>query len=327
MLEISKVITDSSLPSATVKNRKILYFKGFPVLLLLAEFEKGSPGGSLKGSSYRNHVKYYELSPLCMMFQIETGLRVGEVVAVKFSDIETPNYIHIQRMLRRDEKRVVEHTKTDYGDRPVPLTPFAKELVEEARRRQKELNVSSEYIFSTDGNPISAYCIQELYCKYCKRLGMGTEGHPKCKNSHTARRTYISALIDGGVNLNTIRLAVGHASEKTTLRNYTFDRATEKEKLEKIEAARSRLSPEKADNKPGAPREQKLTRSRLSPHKNRHTNTCRNTSIPPCVCMSVFARLVAYAQKNTDPMALTSTKSVLSCAFRGSKKSLKRKHR
>ena len=59
------------------------------------------------------------------------------------------------------------------------------------------------------------------------------------KSSHKARKTYISCLIDGRVNINTVREMVGHADEKTTLRNYVFDRSTDAEKLHKIEAALS----------------------------------------------------------------------------------------
>ncbi len=92
-------------------------------------------------------------------------------------------------------------------------------------------------IFSMDGKPISEYSVQELYRKYCRKLGIWNEEHQKYKNSHAARRTFISALIDEGVNINTVRQTAGHASEKTTLKNYTFDRASESEKIRKFEAA------------------------------------------------------------------------------------------
>ena len=186
---------------------------------------------------FRNRVKYYELAPLCMLFQMQTGLRIGEAVVVKFSDIETPDYIHIQRMMRRDEHKIVEHTKTECGDRYILLTSTAKEIVETARKHQERMGVSSEFIFSLTDQPISCYSIQELYRKYSRRLGICTEVQPRGKPSHTARRTYISALIDEGVNLNTVRQAAGHASEKTTLKNYTFDRATDLENRKKFEAA------------------------------------------------------------------------------------------
>ena len=57
------------------------------------------------------------------------------------------------------------------------------------------------------------------------------------KNSHKTRKTFISALIDGKVNLNTIRELVGHADERTTLKNYCFDRNTEEGRQKQIENA------------------------------------------------------------------------------------------
>ena len=57
------------------------------------------------------------------------------------------------------------------------------------------------------------------------------------KSSHKTRKTYISALIDGKVNINTIREMVGHADERTTYNNYCFDRSTEDEKVNLIEKA------------------------------------------------------------------------------------------
>lgn len=180
---------------------------------------------------YHNHVKVYELAPLAVLFQMQTGLRIGEVCAVKYSDIEHPDYIHIQRMVRRDTKEVVPHTKSDCGDRQVLLTSTAKKLIQTARERQKELKIDSEYIFSVNGLPLTERSISTLYTKYCKHMGIMQ------KSSHTARRTFISALIDGQVSINTVRATAGHASERTTLNNYTFDRSTEAEKQQKFENA------------------------------------------------------------------------------------------
>lgn len=65
---------------------------------------------------FNNRTKVYELAPLAFLFQFQTGLRIGEVCAVRYEDIETPDFIHIQRILRRDTNEVVNHTKTEYGD-------------------------------------------------------------------------------------------------------------------------------------------------------------------------------------------------------------------
>ena len=131
----------------------------------------------------------------------------------------------------KDTREVVEHTKTDCGDRQIPLTSAAKKIIQAAQERQQELKVDSEYIFSIDENPLIDRAIATLYTKYCKKMGIIK------KSSHTSRRTFISALIDEQVSINTVRQVAGHSSEKTTLRNYTFDRSSEVERLEKFEKA------------------------------------------------------------------------------------------
>ena len=41
---------------------------------------------------------------------------------------------------------------------------------------------------------------------------------------HKIRKTYISTLIDSGLNINFIREVAGHEDERTTYRNYCYNR-------------------------------------------------------------------------------------------------------
>lgn len=187
---------------------------------------------SLAWEDFHNKVKKYELSPLAVLFQFETGLRIGELCAISYSDLERPNYIHIQRMLPWHSKEVVDHTKTDYGDREVYLTKKANQLIETARKRQQELGVDSDgYIFSTNGKPLPHGPIADLFKKYCQKI------ETIHKSPHKARKTYISTLIDGQISINTIREMVGHADERTTYQNYAFDRNTASEREKMLENA------------------------------------------------------------------------------------------
>ena len=45
------------------------------------------------------------------------------------------------------------------------------------------------------------------------------------KSFHKVRKTYISALIDSGLNINEICKAVGYTDERTTYGNYCYNRA------------------------------------------------------------------------------------------------------
>ncbi len=124
---------------------------------------------------FRNEVKDYVLSPLAMLFQFETGVRIGELCALRYEDIENDHMLHVQRMYRRDVRDVVEQP----------------------------------------------HCINELYKKYSKYLG-GPH-----RSSHKSRKTWISSLIDcQDMNINTIREMAGHEDERTTFKNYCFDRGS-----------------------------------------------------------------------------------------------------
>lgn len=174
----------------------------------------------------------YRLAPLSIIFQTLTGLRLGELCCVRYSDIEG-SYISIVRMYRPETNEIVQHTK-GYEDRKVFLTKDAKEIISKAQQYQKTHHLNSTgYIFSCNDAPLSVRSVNGLYRKYCSKMNI------TYKSSHKARKTFISALIDGNVNINTIRECVGHADERTTYNNYCFDRNTVSEKESLIEQALS----------------------------------------------------------------------------------------
>lgn len=174
----------------------------------------------------------HRLAPLAIVFQFQTGVRLGELCALRYEDLEQLGYIHIQRMYRYETKEVVEHTKTADGDRQVLLTDEAQRIIEVAKSYQKKHDLPHDgYIFSVNDKPLSHSSVGDLYRKYCVKAGIVN------KSSHKTRKTYISCLIDGQININTIRKMVGHADERTTLNCYCYDRSTEDEKAQKIKAA------------------------------------------------------------------------------------------
>ena len=171
----------------------------------------------------------YRLAPLAVMFQFLTGLRIGELCAVKFTDVEN-GVLNVVRMLQRDSDKVVEHTKS-HEDRAVLLPQAAIEIIDVARAYQEKHNCSSEYIFSITEKPLRYRETNVLLEKYCNKLGI------LYRSSHKSRKTYISALIDAGININTVRSYAGHADERTTYFNYCFDRTPDAEKKERLERA------------------------------------------------------------------------------------------
>lgn len=135
------------------------------------------------------------------------GLRVGELVALKWTDIEN-NKLHIVREEVRNQVEntisIAEHTKT-HQDRFVILVPKALEILNRIE------TTDTEYIFMRDGNRITSREVAYVLEKYAERNGL------KTKSTHKMRKTYASNLSASGVPIDAIREQLGHSDLATTL--------------------------------------------------------------------------------------------------------------
>ena len=186
-------------------------------------------------------------SPLAVLLDFEIGVRIGELVALKLSDIsEDWAYIHVQRQAVREYKRidkdstkmrfvgfkVVEYTKSDDGDRQVYLTDLARKIIKIVLSVNKYYKHKCEdYIFVKGNQRLSHYTIQSKLYRGCESIGIIT------KTMHKVRKTYISSLIDSGLNIDEIRRQAGHSDERTTYGNYCFNRMTAPETQAVMEKA------------------------------------------------------------------------------------------
>ncbi len=169
---------------------------------------------------------------LAVPLAFQTGLRLGELVALKECDLsEDGKYLHVQRMLQRVERQrpdgtwypaqweTVEHTKTSAGERSVYLTLTARKIIQTILDSNKEHGFyDSSFLFVHGGKRITPRAVDTRIRKYCDKIDID------CKSTHKIRKSYISALLDSGININEVRKQVGHEDEKTTLRNYCFNR-------------------------------------------------------------------------------------------------------
>jgi len=179
------------------------------------------------------HNTVHKLAPLAIMFQFQTGLRVGELCALRYEDINDDE-LDVNRMYRYATKEVVDYLKGHNEGRTIPLTDEAKRLIAEAKKYQQEHGMPDDgYIFSVNSEPLSYYTVKKSYTRYCNMIGTAH------KSSHKARKTFISALIDGQVNINTVREIVGHADERTTYASYCYDRRTKSDRAELVKKALS----------------------------------------------------------------------------------------
>ncbi len=165
-----------------------------------------------------------------LAFQI--GVRLGELVTLKSSDIsKNGKYIHIQRMAQRLERQrpdgtwyptkwiVVEHTKSSAGDRYIYLSKEARRIIKVILESNREHGFFyQDFLFVHGGRRITHAMVNSRIGVYCDHINI------QRKSSHKIRKSYISALLDGGLNINEVRKQAGHEDERTTLKNYCFNR-------------------------------------------------------------------------------------------------------
>lgn len=184
-------------------------------------------------------------SALAIPLAFQLGVRLGELVAIKETDISPDGkYLHIQRMVQKQEQQrpdgswyparweAVEHTKSSAGDRMIYLTAEARRIIKTIIDSNKENGFYDDgFLFIHGGKRINPRAVDTRIRKYCDHINISS------KSTHKIRKTYISSLLDGGININEIRKQVGHEDERTTLKNYCFNRKTSIENESDMENA------------------------------------------------------------------------------------------
>lgn len=139
------------------------------------------------------------------------GLRIGEIAALKWSDIEG-NALHVQRTVTKTkEKWVVHPPKTNKSDRYIPLSDESLDYFWEYRA----MFPSDEWIFKGMNGFVTTNALRNDFYRMTERAGL-----PKIK-FHELRSSYITMLLDNNVPVHIVSNLVGHTQTSTTLDVYT----------------------------------------------------------------------------------------------------------
>lgn len=141
-----------------------------------------------------------------------TGLRRGELLALKWGDIDrNASQIVVRRSLYRGK---FGSPKSKYAYRRVDMSPTLREALEEHRlvRVASELDL---VFCNTEGQPLEPdNLIKRQFHTALDRAGL------RRIRFHDLRHTYASLLISQGENIKYIQQQLGHSSAKTTLDRY-----------------------------------------------------------------------------------------------------------
>ena len=178
-----------------------------------------------------NHIQnHFSFSGLGIYISLCTGLRIGEVCALKWSDINTMDgTITVNRTIERiyiidgtqkHTELVINTPKTQNSCREIPMT---KELLAMMKPLKKVVN-DDFYILTNAEYPTEPRTYRNYYTKLMEKLGI-----PKLKY-HGLRHSFATRCIEAGCDYKTVSVLLGHSNISTTLDLYVHPNMEQKKR-------------------------------------------------------------------------------------------------
>ncbi len=178
-----------------------------------------------------NHIQsHFTFMGLGIYISLSTGLRIGEICALKWSDINvTDGILTVNRTIERiyiieGEKKhtelVINTPKTKNSCREIPMN---KELLGMLRPLKKVVD-DDYYILTNDERPIEPRTYRNYYKRLMEKLDI-----PKLKY-HGLRHSFATRCIEVGCDYKTVSVLLGHSNISTTLNLYVHPNMEQKKR-------------------------------------------------------------------------------------------------
>lgn len=214
-----------------VKNEWMTYYEWdikYPTTTSNKELEVLSVANHRKILNYIQ--SHFTFAGLGIYISLSTGLRIGEICALKWSDINVVDgTITISRTIERiyiieGEKKhtelIINTPKTKNSCREIPMS---KELLAMIKPLKKVVN-DDFYVLTNDERPTEPRTYRNYYNGLMAKLDI-----PKLKY-HGLRHSFATRCIEAGCDYKTVSVLLGHSNISTTLNLYVHPNMEQKKR-------------------------------------------------------------------------------------------------
>ena len=214
-----------------VKNERMNHYEWdikYPANNMPKELEVLSVANHRKILDYVQH--NFTFMSLGIYISLSTGLRIGEICALKWSDINVADgTITVQRTIERiyvveGEKKhtqlVINTPKTVNSCREIPMS---KELLAMVKPMKKVVN-GDFYVLTNEDKPTEPRTYRNYYNRLMEKLDI-----PKLKY-HGLRHSFATRCIEAGCDYKTVSVLLGHSNISTTLNLYVHPNMEQKKR-------------------------------------------------------------------------------------------------
>ena len=163
-----------------------------------------------------------------LLIELYTGMRMGEINALAPEDIDfNRSLIHVHKTVStglNNRSFISDTTKTDAGNRYVPINNLVKSILEESVGDMKSNPEGLIFYNHRRGSIINTSQVNSYFNRVAEKAGIDITGQ------HSLRHTFATRCIEAGITPVVLKTWLGHTDIHVTLDTYSdvFDRLNHK---------------------------------------------------------------------------------------------------
>lgn len=155
-----------------------------------------------------------------------TGIRKGELMALRWSDIRHDNIVVNKSMTMIKRVAYISDTKNENSNRVISIDPYTYNILKTWREKQQAryINVRDNHLVFTRDIPLKNEKDQPFdpdYLNRCMKTVVKENKEIREITIHGFRHTHCSLLFEAGATLKEVQDRLGHANSDITLKIYT----------------------------------------------------------------------------------------------------------